>query len=118
MKAAALILLAALAIPRLAAAHARLESSDPAQRATLDESPGSIRLRFNEEIEAGFSKIAVENEKGEPVTTAKPAVAPDDPKLLILELPSLPVGTYTVKFEVLSVDGHKVKKAYPFTVRP
>lgn len=30
---------------------------------------------------------------------------------------SLPSGTYTVKFRVLSVDGHIVKGEYPFTIR-
>jgi methionine-rich copper-binding protein CopC len=110
-------LLAALASPGTVAAHARLESSDPAARATLDRAPDSVRLRFNEEIEGEYSKIVVENEKREPVAAGAAQVSPDDPQLLILDLPTLPSGVYTVRFEVLSVDGHRVKKTFPFTVK-
>ena len=114
----ALALLAlALAIPAVALAHARLESSDPARRAALDQSPDAIRLRFNEAIEPAYSKVVVENVKGEAVASGATRVSADDPKLLILDVPSLPAGTYTVKFEVLSVDGHRVKQSYPFTIK-
>jgi copper resistance protein C len=111
------LLALALASPTLAFAHARLESSDPARRAALDQAPDAIRLRFNEEIEAAYSKVVVENAKGEAVASGAARVAADDPKLLILDVPSLAAGTYTVKFEVLSVDGHRVKQSYPFTIK-
>jgi copper resistance protein C len=113
----ALLLAGMLATPRFAAAHARLESSDPARRATLDAPPDSIRLRFNEQIEAEYSKVTVENAKRERVTNEKARVVPDDPNVLILDLPKLPSGAYTVRFEVLSVDGHRVKQSFPFTVK-
>ena len=116
MRAVALLALA-LAFPALALAHARLESSDPARRAALDQAPDAIRLRFNEEIEPDYSKVVVENAKGEAVASGATRVSADDPKLLILDVPSLPAGTYTVKFEVLSVDGHRVKQSYPFTIK-
>ena len=106
-----------LAMPGFAAAHARLESSDPARRAMLDAPPDSIRLRFNEQIEAEYSKVTVENAKGERVTDEKTRVSPDDPNVLFLDLPKLPPGAYTVRFEVLSVDGHRVKQSFPFTVK-
>jgi methionine-rich copper-binding protein CopC len=32
-------------------------------------------------------------------------------------IPTLPAGTYTVKFRVLSVDGHIVEAEFPFSVR-
>ena len=105
----------AIAVPGTAAAHARLESSDPARRAKLDRPPDSIRLRFNEAIEADYSKLSVENAKGESVASGA-RVSPEDAQVLILELPKLPPGSYTVRFEVLSVDGHRIKQSYPFTV--
>ena len=106
-----------LAFPAIVLAHARLESSDPARRAALDQAPDAIRLRFNEEIEPAYSKVVVENAKGEAVASGAARVSTDDPKLLILDVPSLPAGAYTVKFEVLSVDGHRVKQSYPFTIK-
>lgn len=44
-------------------------------------------------------------------------VGPDDPNTLAVGLPALSAGTYTVKFCVLSVDGHVVEAEFPFTVR-
>jgi methionine-rich copper-binding protein CopC len=43
-------------------------------------------------------------------------VGPDDPKKLSVGLPTLSAGTYTVKFRILSVDGHVVKAKFPLTV--
>jgi len=51
------------------------------------------------------------------VTDAKPAIAADDPKAIVLALPELAPGKYTVKFRVLSVDGHVVDTSYDFTVK-
>ena len=51
------------------------------------------------------------------MVTSPAAVSPEDPKLLVLELPELPAGTYLVTFEVLSVDGHRVKQSFPFTIK-
>ena len=41
----------------------------------------------------------------------------DDPKAIVLPLPELSPGKYTVKFRVLSVDGHVVDSSYDFTVK-
>ena len=116
--AARLVLLAvALGSPRLVDAHARLLQSDPPQRATLERPPAAIRLWFNEPIEEAASRITVTNEAGERVATGTVRVDEREPKLLILELPPLVAGKYSVTFEVLSVDGHRVKKSYSFSVR-
>ena len=45
------------------------------------------------------------------------AIAADDPKAIVLPLPELAPGKYTVKFRVLSVDGHVVDTSYDFTVK-
>jgi methionine-rich copper-binding protein CopC len=42
---------------------------------------------------------------------------PGDPKLLSVGLPALAPGTYTVKYRVLSVDGHVVASQFSFTLR-
>jgi methionine-rich copper-binding protein CopC len=44
-------------------------------------------------------------------------VATDDPVRLSVGLRPLPAGTYTVRYRVLSVDGHVVEGEFPFTLR-
>lgn len=104
-------------VPRTAVAHARLVRSEPPERASLDHSPKRVRLWFNEPLEPKFVRLEVANEKGEAVTKSAAHVAPDDRKVLELELPPLPPGSYTATFEVLSIDGHRVKQSFPFTVK-
>jgi len=104
-------------LPGIASAHARLVKSDPARRAKISASPAAVRLWFNEAIEAEFSRLAVTRADGSVVADSA-KVDPEDEKLLFVELPpALPAGTYTVSFEVLSVDGHRVKQSFPFTVK-
>ena len=99
-------------------AHASLVKAEPARRAVLSSPPKQIRLWFNEEIEAEYASLVVFNEAKEAVTEKKPLVHPDDPKSICLELLSpLPSGKYTVKFRVLSVDGHVVDADYIFTIK-
>ena len=104
-------------LPGIAAAHARLVKSDPARRAKISASPAAVRLWFNESIEAEFSRLAVTRADGSVVADSA-KVDPGDAKLLFVELPAaLPAGTYTGSFEVLSVDGHRVKQSFSFTVK-
>lgn len=115
--AAAAIVLAVAGLPETALAHARLLRSDPPRRASLARPPKTLRLWFNEAPEPKFARVVVTNEKGEPVTQTPARVDAEDPKQLWLDLPSLPPGSYTVTFEVLSVDGHRVKQSFPFAVK-
>jgi methionine-rich copper-binding protein CopC len=52
----------------------------------------------------------------EPLALGKATVDPNDTKLLVLDLPLLEPGRYTVKYRVLSVDGHTVDYGYTFIV--
>ncbi|MDT8364097.1 MAG: copper resistance protein CopC [Nitrosomonas sp.] len=98
-------------------AHASLVKAEPARRSVLSTPPKQIRLWFNEEIEAGYASLAVFNAAKEAMTEKKPLVHPDDPKSIFLELVELPPGKYTVKFRVLSVDGHVVDADYVFSIK-
>lgn len=116
MGAALIMALAAGLHSTPAAAHAMLTKAEPPRRAQLAQSPAQVRLWFNEEIEKDYAALTV-TQGDKPVTEAKPRVAEDDPKSIILPLPALPPGKYTVKFRVLSVDGHVVDSSYDFTVK-
>ena len=41
-----------------------------------------------------------------------------DATLLIVSLSTLPAGTYTVKWKVVSVDTHRTHGTFQFTVQP
>jgi hypothetical protein len=117
----ALLLAAVAVLPgasiRCAFAHALLDKSEPARRATLTKPPAAVRLWFNERLEPAFSSLDVVDAAGRPVTTDSARVSARDPKLLELALPALAPGAYTVRYKVLSVDGHTVKASFPFTVK-
>lgn len=104
-------------MPLEAHAHAKLVKSEPARRAVLKHSPPQVRLWFNEKLEPSFCVLRVTDAAGKPVTDRAARVAQPEGRLLILELPALAEGTYTVAFEVLSIDGHTVKSAFAFSVR-
>lgn len=106
-------------IPMLAQAHAALVRSEPARRATLSKPPTQIRLWFNERLEPAYASIKLFGADGtKQIETRNAAVDAADPKLLVLELPPLAPGQYTVKYRVLSVDGHTVDYGYTFTIKP
>ena len=98
-------------------AHAQLVKAEPARRAVLDKAPTQVRLWFNEEIEGAYTSLSVLGANKKPVTDAKPEVVSDDPKSVVLPLPDLKPGKYTVKFRVLSVDGHIVDESFSYKVK-
>ena len=103
--------------PSLSFAHAYLVKSVPAGRATLYSSPAKIQLWFNERLEPKYSSASVYGQDGQRVDADTAQVSVEDAKQLSLALKQLPAGRYTVKFRVLSVDGHVVEQSFPFTIR-
>jgi methionine-rich copper-binding protein CopC len=106
-----------LLLPMLAAAHASLVKSSPARRATLTTAPARVELTFNERLEPAYATVSVWDGTGRQVDLKDGAVPREDSRRLAVSLPALPAGTYTVRFRVLSVDGHVVESSFPFTVR-
>jgi methionine-rich copper-binding protein CopC len=106
-----------LLVPATSWAHAYLVKSSPARRAVVSSAPARVVLWFNERLEAQFSQLSVWNGEGQQVDVGDAQVGPDDGKRLSISIPTLPTGTYTVRYRVLSVDGHIVESEFPFTVR-
>jgi copper resistance protein C len=98
--------------------HAALVRSSPARRAVLTQPREQAQLWFNEPIEPRFSTVSVWDAAGTRVDLEDAAVAPDDPKRLSVRLRRLLPGRYTVRFRVLSVDGHVVEGDVRFEIRP
>jgi copper resistance protein C len=99
-----------------ALAHSMLIKAEPPRRAVLAKAPTQVQLWFNEEIEGDYASLVVLDAEKHPVTEIKPQLAPDDRKSIVLPLPELTPGKYSVKFRVLSVDGHVVESYFDFTV--
>lgn len=98
-------------------AHASLIKSDPPRRASLSVPPKQIQLWFNEKIEASYASVTVLDAKKNPITEKNPEVVADDPKSVVLSLPQIETGSYTVKYRVMSVDGHVIESSFDFNVK-
>ena len=97
-------------------AHPTLKSANPAAESTA-AAPTEIRLTFSEGVIAKFSSAEVKDQGGKKIATGKLATDPTDQKQLVVALPApLPEGTYTVSWNVVSVDTHRVNGAYSFKV--
>ncbi|QPT34231.1 copper homeostasis periplasmic binding protein CopC [Proteus penneri] len=103
-----------------ALAHAHLKSQLPAEGAAIEQAqaPKVITLDFSEGIELAFSKIKVTNSDGKEITVGKLSLDPVNNAKLLLPLESdLSEGDYLVNWNVVSVDGHKTKGSYQFSVK-
>ena len=118
-KATSMALLALFAAPMLATAvdaHPTLKAANPAAESTA-AAPTEIRLTFSEGVIAKFSSAEVKDQAGKKVATGKLATDPKDRKQLIVPLQGpLTAGTYTVNWNVVSVDTHRVNGTYSFKV--
>src|SRR5208282_168347 len=99
-----LLLLVGLVIPVYA--HANLIRSDPPSNSVLSTSPRQIKLYFTEQVDPKLSGAKVYDSTGKEVDTGF-SVDPSDATLIIVTLPTLPSGVYTVSWHAISaVDGH------------
>ena len=111
-----LALFAAMMLATAVDAHPTLKAASPAAESTT-AAPTEIRLTFSEGVIAKFCSAEVKDQGGRKVVTAKVTTDPMDQKQLIVALLApLPEGTYTVNWNVVSVDTHRVSGAYSFKV--
>lgn len=114
---AALLLTAGLlfAVATPAAAHDEIVSSSPEASSTIGVVPEEISLTFSGEILTDFSAVIIEVvaadgqnlASGEPIivgTTVTQAVRPGQ------------AGVFTVRWRVVSSDGHPISNEYQYTV--
>ena len=106
-----LILVLVDAIP--VAAHAELESTDPADGATVTGSPAEVVATFNEPLEDNSSMELI-GPGGGRVATGD--VDPADRTRLVIDPGDLPPGEYEVRWTAASADGHVERGIYSFTL--
>ena len=110
--------LAVLVFPGATPAHSLLVRSQPERRATVTRPPEEVRLWFSERIEPAYARMSVWDAGGKQVDAGDAAVDPADATTLAVRTPGLRAGRYTVRYRVLSVDGHIVESSFDFTVKP
>lgn len=107
-----------LLITQQAQAHAHLKTAIPADKSEVTASPKQLTLKFTEDLEASFSGVELKDPKGVTVATGKATLDASDKSSLIVPLDkALDAGKYQVDWHALSVDGHKTKGEYTFTVK-
>jgi copper resistance protein C len=99
-----------------ATAHADLVESDPADGDTI-QTPALLTATFNEDLDPDASSIVVRNAAGDEVASG--SVDEEDPSLMIVALPDLPTGDYTVRWTAVTPDDQGVTRGtITFTVAP
>src|SRR5512133_1770863 len=113
MRRLALAVLVALAFPASAFAHANLDGTSPNYRQRLQSAPRAVVLHFDQSVQAEPNAIVVKNEFGKILSTTASARG----QTVRVPLKRLPRGPYTVRWHVLSEDGHVVSGVFTFGVR-
>ena len=105
--------IAALAAPATASAHARLVRTEPASGAVLTSPPSRFVAVFDDTVRVGPGNAAVRN-GGASVLAGTPSA---HGRMLVLPLrPHLAHGAYSVRWSVISEDGHDVQGVLAFAV--
>lgn len=102
-------------VARDVSAHALVVSSRPA--ANADVAPGELRieLRFNSRIDAARSRVALQPPEG---VERDVAIAPDASRAVLTGREDVErTGRWTLRWQVLSLDGHVTRGEIPFTVK-
>lgn len=110
----AAILFALVLFPRFALAHAHLLSSTPAANATVSGPAVTVELRFNSRVDDQHSVLTLVASDGH----AEVLLRDDQSRENNLNgHATLKPGSYTLKWQALSTDGHITRGEIPFSVR-
>lgn len=94
--------------------HAILVESIPAHGAALEEAPQVIILRFNARLEPSMVRMNLVdiNRAQTPLDTTQDSTV----DRIVVKVPSLSPGVYTLVYKVLARDGHVTEGFVRFTV--
>lgn len=113
----ALVVYLAAAGPQTALAHARLVRANPADGAVLSAAPRVIHLWFDEAITGPLSSAQLLDAAGQPVGAVSVRVDPADPTALVVAVPAVPAGVYSLAWRIVSaIDAHRTQGTLVFGV--
>lgn len=97
--------------------HAFVTNSNPSQSQSISVSPKQIDVFFSEPVDLRYSSLKVLDSSGRQVDLGKLNYKGSDESSLVVSVPVLKDGTYTVSTSVLSqIDGHVTDNAFVFAV--
>jgi copper transport protein len=108
--------LVALAFPAAASAHANLVGSKPADGAVLATPPADVRLLFDDAVRPAGGDRAVDSRGRSVLAGPARRLGGNDRAIVIPLRPGLPRGAYTVRWRVVSDDGHVIEGVLAFGV--
>jgi copper resistance protein C len=115
-----LLLAAALAAPLSAPpayAHAFLDHAVPGVGMTVSGPVREIRIWYTQGVVTAFSHVHVVSAAGAQIPASKPVSASADQQTIVVHLGrALGPGTYSVTWQVVSVDTHTTQGTFSFTV--
>ncbi len=114
-RAAACATVLALATPFAAQAHAIIIASQPASGATLAAGHVAFDLRYNSRIDKERSRLTLTGPDAS--TRVLPIGGPAAPDVLTSQADLAP-GGYSLRWQVLAIDGHITRGDIPFTLAP
>jgi copper transport protein len=115
--ATAAAVVALLAVPAAAQAHATLEKTSPERGARLAHAPSQVVFGFDESVNASLGGVKVFDNRGREVQ-AGAAFHPGGTgsQVAVRLAHGLPDGGYTATYHVISADSHPVSGGFTFTV--
>jgi copper transport protein len=101
----------------VAQAHTSLLSATPAPGSVVASAPKELRLRFDQQIRPVADGTKVQSSSGESELGGEPRTDPNDVTTLVVPLKTgLPDGDYTVRWRIVSTDGHIISGIYAIGV--
>jgi len=111
----AVLLVLLLGVHKQGLAHSILVESTPSQGARLSASPPTAQLRFNSRIEPGLTRVSlIEARRRTALKVGRESMV----DRIIVPLPPLNPGVYSLVYKVLALDGHVTKGSVQFTILP
>jgi copper transport protein len=104
---------AALVLPAAAFAHATLLQTFPVNGAVLAKAPTAVTVTFDDTVRVGKGNAAVDNETQGSVVAGKASAHGRD---LTIPLKPLADGAYSVRWSIVSEDGHREEGVLAFAV--
>lgn len=104
-----------LLTPGRALAHNSLESSDPADGATLSTAPATMLLRFANAVPLDTLTVTLIDPTGARADLAGAAHGAEE-REVVVPLPVLANGAHTLRWRLVGADGHAVTGRVDFTI--
>ena len=107
-----LLTVALLAFSGAVQAHATLQKSEPVANSTVAPAPKNVELEFSEAVQVTALTLQAGDAKAQAIGPLPKAAASN----IVVPLPSLPAGSYTIAWRALSSDSHVMSGKILFKV--